>query len=97
MLQESRQLATVFRARPDLEWGTKLKAACKRLPNKLRTQLTKDNDIYYKGKQLFVPIELREGLIRQIHKAPAYRHQGITATIKRIRRHYYFPKIKEEI
>jgi transposase InsO family protein/murein DD-endopeptidase MepM/ murein hydrolase activator NlpD len=97
LLQEPRQLAAILRAKPNPEWENKLRTAYQELPDQDKKGLVEDKGMLYQGNKLFVPMAMQSEVIRRIHEAPAHGHQGITATIKRVRRHYNFPWMKEEV
>ena len=97
LIQEPRQLAVMLRSTCDPEWENELKAAYQELSEQEKEGLVEDKGMLYQGRKLFVPTALRPKIMKRIHEAPAHGHQGITATIKRVRRHYRFPGMKTEV
>ena len=46
---------------------------------------------------MYVPMELRSELIKEIHEEPASGHQGIDRTVDRISRNWYFPMMRSMV
>ena len=93
----TRELNATLQIKPDNEWLDKIRAACKTNPadnprNNRRFAKTGE-DRLYQGK-LYIPTELRDELIKQIHEDPAHGHQGTYKTLKRLQRSYDFPNAR---
>lgn len=47
--------------------------------------------------RLWVPTELRQGLIMGAHDEPQSAHRGVGKTLERLKRHYFWPKMTKDI
>ncbi len=55
---------------------------------------TEEEGVLLFKRLIYLPEILRRGYVLQIYKLPMYRHQGITKTLERISRNYYFSGIR---
>lgn len=87
------------------DWTRKIREAYKddstiqefgNLENDPRLSKDADGTILFLGL-VYVPVRLREELVKDIHEAPAYGHQGIDKIIKRITRSFYFPGLRKTV
>ncbi|KAM4064780.1 reverse transcriptase (RNA-dependent DNA polymerase) [Hirsutella rhossiliensis] len=93
---QQRQLNAIFKVNPDEGLTKKIQQAYDKVDWEPLPVVWEDGLAKHQGK-IFVPEELQDEVIREIHEHPTHGHQGIRRTMERIRRIYDFPRMKKRI
>ncbi|KAM4062066.1 reverse transcriptase (RNA-dependent DNA polymerase) [Hirsutella rhossiliensis] len=89
-------LNAIFKVNPDEGLTKKIQQAYDKVDWEPLPVVWEDGLAKHQGK-IFVPEELQDEVIREIHEHPTHGHQGIRRTMERIRRIYDFPRMKKRI
>jgi len=95
----TRYLDTTWKVEPEDKWTSRFKLCYTNddlLEHwKTNPHLRKKQDCFYYKDDQYVPQDLQESLVKQIHEHKLHGHQGVYKTIQRIRRSYNFPNLRE--
>src|SRR5690606_7788449 len=90
--------AATYTVTHDIQWTDQLLTAYEKYPG-----LTSEPDLQQEGRfwkkheKIFVPPDATETLVRGIHESPLHGHPGVTKTIQRISKEYWFPRMRRHV
>jgi hypothetical protein len=67
------------------------------LCRKWRPQCTPADECTQVWEQVVVPVSFRQEVLSVSHEGPAAGHLGVKKTLDRVQRHYYWPKLKQDV
>ena len=95
----SQQIDATWKVEPDQEWNQRIRSAYSKdeLARNWETnpEVSKEQDMLLFHDRYYVPKELQEELVKEIHEHPLHGHQGVYKTLTRTKRTWNFPRNTE--
>ena len=95
----SQQIVATWKVEPDQEWNQRIRSAYSKDEVAMNWEtnpgMSKEQDTLLFHERYYVPKELQEELVKELHEHPLHGHQGVYKTLTRTKRTWDFPGLRK--